>query len=95
MPLIYRRRVIAAEALRIIASNPELHQLAVAADLMMTPVSIAIDADLRSAAQLMVARDLRSLPVIDAAGTIVGMLDEHDISAVVLDRAEPNGDEPS
>jgi hypothetical protein len=68
----------AAETLRIIASNPELHQLAVAADLMTAPVSVAIDADLRSAAQL-----------------IVGMLDEHDISAVALERADPNGDEPS
>jgi len=35
----------------------------------------------------MLARDLRSLPVVDAAGTIVGLLDEHDISAGAL--AEP------
>ncbi|HEY6033475.1 MAG TPA: CBS domain-containing protein, partial [Kofleriaceae bacterium] len=72
--------VISAEALRVIASNPELHQLAVAADLMMPPVSVALDADLRAAAQLMVSRDLRSLPVVDAAGAIVGLIDEHDIT---------------
>jgi CIC family chloride channel protein len=81
------RGIVAAESLRVIASNPELHQLAVAADLMMPPVSVPVDADLRTAAQLMLARDLRSLPVVDAAGTIVGLLDEHDISAVAL--AEP------
>jgi CBS domain-containing protein len=37
----------------------------------------------------MVARDLRSLPVTDAAGQIVGLLDEHDISAVALDAPPP------
>ena len=78
------RGIVAAESLRVIASNPELHQIAVAADLMMPPVSVPLDADLRSAAQLMLARDVRSLPVVDATGTIVGLLDEHDISAVAL-----------
>ncbi|HEX5060650.1 MAG TPA: chloride channel protein [Kofleriaceae bacterium] len=77
--------VIAAEALRVIASNPELHQVGVAADLMMPAVSIPLEADLRSAAQLMVARDLRSVPVIDADGSIVGILDEHDIASATLD----------
>ncbi|MGE5186117.1 MAG: chloride channel protein [Acidobacteriota bacterium] len=77
--------MIAAEALRVIASNPELHHLGVAADLMMPPVSVPLDADLRSAAQLMVARDLRSLPVLDGNGSIVGLLDEHEISAAALD----------
>jgi CIC family chloride channel protein len=76
--------LIAAEALRVVASNPELHQLGVAADIMSPPVSVAIDANLRSAAELMVTHDLRSLPVIDAAGAVIGLLDEHDISSVVL-----------
>jgi chloride channel protein, CIC family len=81
--------LIAAESLRIVASNPELHGLAIAADLMMPPVSIPVEADLRAAAHLMLARDLRSIPVVDVRGVIVGLLDEHDISAVTLDRAEP------
>ena len=74
------RGIINAEALRVIASNPELHQLGVAADLMMPPVAVALEADLRTAAQLMVSRDLRSLPVTDATGAIVGLIDEHDIT---------------
>jgi CIC family chloride channel protein len=84
--------VISAESLRIVASTPELRELAVAADLMLPPVSISAEADLRSAAVLMLASDLRSLPVVDTAGTIVGLLDEHDLSAVAIDRAEPDGD---
>jgi len=74
------RGIISAEALRVIASNPELYQLAVAADLMLPPVSVTLDADLRSAAQLMVLRDLRSLPVLDVGGAVVGLIDEHDIT---------------
>jgi CBS domain-containing protein len=75
------RGIIAAEALRVIASNPELHQLAVAADLMMPAVSVPLEANLRAAAQLMVAHDMRSIPVTDAGGAIVGLIDEHDITA--------------
>ena len=76
--------VIAAEALRVVASNPELHRLAVAADLMVAPVSLDVDQDLRTAVRLMIAQDLRSLPVTEG-GVIVGLLDQHDISAIVLD----------
>jgi CIC family chloride channel protein len=83
------RGVVSAEALRVIASNPELHRLGVAADLMMAPVSIALDADLRSAARLMVAHDLRSVPVTDASGSIVTMLDEHEIAAVAVEVPAP------
>lgn len=77
--------LIAAESLRVIASNPELRQIGIAADIMRPPVSIMIDEDLRTAAALMVAHDLRSLPVVDAIGAVVGLLDEHDISTVVLE----------
>lgn len=77
------RGIISAEALRVIASNPELHQLAMAADLMVPAVSIAADRDLREAARVMIERDVRSLPVTDADGAIVGLLDEHDITAAV------------
>lgn len=76
--------VIAAESLRVVASNPELHKLAVAADLMMAPVSVPIEQDLRSTIRLMISHDLRSVPVTEG-GVIVGMLDQHEISAVVLD----------
>jgi CIC family chloride channel protein len=79
------RGLVAVDALRVVASNPELHQLAIAADMMAKPASVTIDQDLRSAAELMIARDLRSLPVIDATtGKIVGLLDEHDIAAAAL-----------
>jgi Mg/Co/Ni transporter MgtE len=81
--------IVAAESLRVLASNPELHRLAVVADLMSAPASAALDQDLRSAVQLMIARDLRTLPVLDASGVIVGLLDEHEIANVILVHGEP------
>ncbi len=76
--------VISVEALRIVLNTPELSPVVVAADLMTPPVSVSLDQDLRSAAAVMIARDLRSLPVVDQAGYIIGMLDEHDISGALV-----------
>jgi CIC family chloride channel protein len=41
--------------------------------------------DLRSATQMLLAHKLREIPVTDAAGQIVGLLDEADISRFYLD----------
>jgi len=79
--------VLSAEALRVVASNPELHDVAVVADLMAPAASATLDQGLRIAAELMIARDLRSLPVVDEQGAVIGLLDEHDIAAVALRRA--------
>ncbi len=61
------------------------------ADVMKPPVSIGAMQDLRAAAEIMVAHDLRSIPVVDAAGTIVGMLDEHEVSAVLVQATRDPG----
>src|SRR5262249_47406574 len=82
------RGVVAAEALRVVASNPEVGDLAIVADVMKSPVSVRLDQDLRAAAQIMVAHDLRSLPVIGASGSIVGMLDEHEISRALVEATQ-------
>ncbi len=76
--------LISAEALRVVATDPEVVRVALAADVMLPPASVAAESNLRSAAELMVARDLRALPVRDAQGRILGLLDEHDISGAFL-----------
>lgn len=77
--------LIAAEALRVIASQPDLHRSGVAADIMTPPVSVTLETDLRTAAALMVTHDLRAVPVVDAAGTAIGLVDEHDIATLMLE----------
>jgi CIC family chloride channel protein len=76
--------VLSAEALRVVASNPELHDVAVVADLMAPPASASLEQDLRVAAELMIARDLRSLPITDGNGAVIGLLDEHEVASVAL-----------
>jgi CIC family chloride channel protein len=86
--------VISAESLRVLASNPELRGVAIAADLMGPLVAVRLDDDLRTVAQLLVAMDLRALPVVGATGEILAMLDEHDISIAVLDALGGRAENP-
>jgi CIC family chloride channel protein len=87
-PVVAKNRsvlgVISAESLRVLASNPELHGVAIAADLMGPPVAVRLDDDLRTIAQLLVAMDLRALPVVDSSGEVIAIVDQHDISIAVL-----------
>ena len=76
--------LIPIDAVRVLASHPDVGPYAIAADLMQAPVTVTVDADLRTAAQALLASDLRAIPVIDADGCIVGLLDEHDLSRAYL-----------
>jgi CIC family chloride channel protein len=77
--------MITADSLRIIASERELEQVTVAADLMQAPVALGPDDDVRAAVELMVANGLREAPVLDEAGVIVGFIDEADASRAYLE----------
>jgi CIC family chloride channel protein len=56
--------------------------------------SVRSDADLRTAAETMLANKLREIQVTDAEGHVVGLLDEADISRFYLDAANrPSGAE--
>ncbi len=81
--------LISAESLRVVASNPELHEVGLAADMMLQPVSVTLDSDVRVAVELMLSRDLRSIQVLDDSGAIIAMLDEHDVAAVILATQPP------
>jgi len=76
--------LISDETLRLATSTPDLHDVVVAADLMTAPASVSIDDDLRAAAQLLIAKDLRGVPVVNEEARVVGVLDEHDLAAVML-----------
>jgi CIC family chloride channel protein len=57
-------------------------------------LSVRSDADLRTAAETMLANKLREIQVTDAAGTVIGLLDEADISRFYLKAAEPQPPTP-
>ena len=50
--------------------------------------SVPVDADLRTAAETMLANKLREIQVTDAQGQVIGLLDEADISRCYLDAAD-------
>jgi chloride channel protein, CIC family len=50
--------------------------------------SVKVDADLKTAAETMLANKLREIQVIDPDGKVIGLLDEADISRCYLDAAD-------
>lgn len=65
-----------------------------AADIMTTPVvSVGTGRTLAEAANLMSQKDVKSLPVVDEAGLLVGMLSRSDILREVA--AEPSDEPPA
>lgn len=70
----------------------------VVADLMsLDPVVVAVDASLEDAEQLMHDRSVSGLPVVDAAGDLVGVisrtdvLEDGNVPAAILLRRRPSG----
>lgn len=57
---------------------------AIAADVMNPPVSLSVTAPIVEVARLLLAHDLRALPVVDDAGRVIGLVDEHDVSRAFL-----------
>ena len=58
-------------------------------------LSVRTDADLRTAAELMLNNKLREIPVLDADGQVVGLLDEADISRFYLKAADEQQPKPA
>jgi CIC family chloride channel protein len=72
--------IITTEVLRIVAQEPSVTQLAIADDMMMPPV-VVLDTDAVSEAlEVLLRHDAREVVVVDHSGTIVGFLDESDIT---------------
>ena len=76
--------VVTTDELGILASAPELLPLVNAADLMRPAACARPEDDLRAALEAMIAAGTRQLPVVDADGRCVGMLEEGDIVRAYL-----------
>jgi CIC family chloride channel protein len=80
------RGAVTADTLRVLASQQEGIPFTIAADVMIPPVTVSADADVRVASQTMLANGIRELPVVDETNKIVGFLDESDVARAYLDR---------
>jgi CIC family chloride channel protein len=79
--------LVTTSTLRVMSLEIADTRWTLAADLMQPVVSVRFDDDLRTATERMVANGLRELPILDAAGRVVGLLDESEIAEVYLKAA--------
>ena len=93
MPVVERGKLIGLatvtdilDAEVAVAMAPGGGNTAIAADAMTAyPVTVHPSTRLVDAAQLMIRRHVRHLPVVDEASTIVGMLSERDVRTAIGD----------
>jgi chloride channel protein, CIC family len=82
--------IVTPEELAVLETSPELLRLATASDLMRTAVPVHADDDISAAIEKMLANGLRELPVTDAGGRLLGMIDDKDVAkAYQPSRASP------
>jgi CIC family chloride channel protein len=81
------RGLVTADSLRVLAADREGTTWALAADLMIPPVTVTPEDDLRRAAERLVGNGLREIPVLGSDGRIVGFIDEAEIARVYLQAA--------
>ena len=81
------RGLVTADSLRILAADREGTTWAVAADLMIPPVTVKPSDDLRRATERLLGNNLREIPVVGADGGIAGFVDEAEIARVYLQAA--------
>jgi CIC family chloride channel protein len=81
------RGLVTGPNTREVAADDDL-DWAVAADLMVAPASVHADTPLAEVARVLIDRDLRAIPVLDAEGRIVGLVDEHDVSRAYVGVAD-------
>lgn len=95
MPIVDLGRVIGIATVgdvldaevRAAMAPPEAATDTAASVMMPHPITIGPDAVLVDAVELMLHRRIRHLPVVDATGTVVGMLSERDVRTAVGDPA--------
>jgi CIC family chloride channel protein len=63
-----------------LAKAPELLAVATASDMMKPPVSVDADDAVGVAIERMIKSGLRELPVTEADGRLLGMIDDDDIA---------------
>jgi len=76
--------IVTAEELDVLLAEPDLDLLVNAADVMLPPVSVTPDDDLHTALELMLARGVAQLPVVDCDGKLLGYVDEGTIAKAYL-----------
>jgi CIC family chloride channel protein len=86
--------LIYVEDLAVLKSEPDLHGVVNAADLMRPPISVRTDDDLRTAFELMRTEGVHEIVVLDSIGAIIGFIDEATIVEAFLRASGPRASRP-
>lgn len=78
------RGLVTSESLRTLSSEGEAVEWAVAADVMQRPIFVRVSDSLAKVARLMIANELRQIPVLEHDGRLAGLLDQSDIASLYL-----------
>ena len=76
--------LVVASTLRVASAELSSTNWTLATDLMLPPVSVRLEDDMRRAVEAMLNNGLRELPVVDDAGHVLGILGESDLAEVYL-----------
>jgi CIC family chloride channel protein len=76
--------LVSADAMRILTAERQGDPVMIASEIMLPPLSVTKEDDLRRATELLVANGLRELPVVDASGAVIGFLDEREVARLYL-----------
>jgi CIC family chloride channel protein len=80
--------LIKVSTLRVLAADGSHAHWTLAADLLESPTSVTVDDDLRSVTEVMLAHELREVPIVSDDNRVLGMLDESKIAEVYLRAAQ-------
>lgn len=83
------RGIITGQDLRYLACNREVEGWIIADDVMQPPITVRATENLRVALERMLKAGLRELPVLDAQGAIIGLLDESTVTRAYLNATLP------
>jgi CBS-domain-containing membrane protein len=77
--------VVAAEMVGVLAAEAGAQELAVAADLMQPRATVFPNDPVRRAAELLLATELRQLPVVGPDRRVIGFIGESDVMRAHLE----------
>ena len=80
--------MVNATSIALLSPDNSVHAEARAVDLSQPPVTLALDDDLRKAAELLLNSGFRQLPVIGPGGEIAGFIEEPQVTRVYLNLSE-------
>jgi CBS domain-containing protein len=74
-----------ADVANVVADGKDVNQVRIVEVMKPEPAVVGRDASVEEAAELMVARHVRQLPVVDDAGSVMGIVDIASVCRCLLD----------